>query len=102
MHAVWHVFASMPELTLASPVLDWETDSCEARGPRYGHAASSSGASTGARTGFVKGVNFNLCSPLRSAHLGRCCCSHVSALHDGESEHCAQTQCGAECLACKL
>lgn len=42
MHAVWHVFASMPELTMGSPVLDWETDSCEACGPRCGHAASSS------------------------------------------------------------
>lgn len=50
------------------------------------------------RDGVVEGVNFNLRSPLRS---GRCCCSDVGALHNGESECCAETQCGAECLAHK-
>lgn len=83
----------------------WNPQSWTRREMAAGHVArgagSSSGASTDAGAGFVKAVNFNLLSPLRSACFRCCCCSYISALHNGESEDCAQTQCGAERLACK-
>jgi len=89
MPAAQHIFPCVPELAMGSLVLAWETDGCGACGLRCGCTATSSGASTGAGEGFIEAVNFKLPSPLRITLL----------LFVPQCS--AQTQCDAECLACK-